>query len=280
MRVNELWIYPVKSCRGIAVERSEVTPKGLSGDRQWMIVDGNGQFLTQRTHPKMTQIAVTLEAEYLTLADCQGELDPISVPRFGTGSKRAVQVWKTQTLAVDEGDASADWLTAVLNTPCRLVRQSSEHPRPTNPSYAPGGVVSFADGYPLLMTTTASLADLNRRIQATDPAASPVLMGQFRPNVVIDLDLDRAFEEDHWRSLQMGDVTFDCVKPCDRCIVTTTNQTSGDRNSQKEPLKTLATFRRFNGKIYFGENLVPKCLGYVERGDRLEVIAAGPDRQF
>jgi uncharacterized protein YcbX len=276
MQVDELWIYPVKSCRGIAVEQIEVTPTGLSQDRHWMIVDIQGQFLTQRTHPKMTQIGVALDAERLMLSDCRGVLDPIAVPRFGTGDERGVQVWSTRTTALDQGDAIAAWLTTLIETPCRLVRQLPDYPRPTNPDYAPGGTVSFADGYPLLLTTTASLAELNRRIQAADPTADPVPMEQFRPNVVIDLDPDRAFEEDEWRSLRINAVTLNAVKPCDRCIVTTTHQTSGDRNPHKEPLKTLATFRRVQGKLLFGENLVPQTLGYVQRGDRLEILATGP----
>jgi uncharacterized protein YcbX len=160
----------------------------------------------------------------------------------------------------------------MLESPCRLVRQSPEHPRPTNPAYAPGGTVSFADGYPLLLTTTASLADLNRRIQASDPTAECVSMRQFRPNIVIELDDARAFEEDDWGSVQIGDITFDCVKPCDRCIVTTTDQSSGQRNLEKEPLKTLGTFRRFNNKLLFGENLVPRSLGTLRVGDELQIL--------
>ncbi|MEE4297344.1 MAG: MOSC N-terminal beta barrel domain-containing protein, partial [Wenzhouxiangella sp.] len=187
MRVGALWIYPVKSCRGLAVEHSEVTPKGLSRDREWMVVDEAGRFLTQRTHPQMTQIRVSLEADHLILSDCRDVLEPIAVPRSTTGPKREVRIWKTQTLALDEGDVVADWLTRLLDTPCRLVRQSSDYPRPTDPEYAPGGTVSFADGYPLLLTTTASLADLNRRIQASDPKADPVSMRQFRSNIVVEL---------------------------------------------------------------------------------------------
>ncbi|WP_245788652.1 MOSC domain-containing protein [Spirulina major] len=276
MQVSELWIYPVKSCRGIAVEQIEVTPTGLSQDRHWMIVDVQGQFLSQRTHPQMAQIGVALDAEQLVLSDGRGALDPIAVPRFGTGTERAVQVWKTRTMALDQGDAIAAWLTALIDTPCRLVRQLPTYPRPTNPDYAPGATVSFADGYPLLLTTTASLGELNRRIQAADPAAAPISMGQFRPNVVIDLDPDRAFAEDDWRSLQIGAVRFDSVKPCDRCIITTTDQTSGDRNPHQEPLKTLATFRRQQSKLLFGENLVPQTLGYLQRGNRLEILTTGP----
>jgi uncharacterized protein YcbX len=276
MRVNGLWIYPVKSCRGIAVEEAEVTAAGLLGDRQWMIVDEQGRFLTQRVHPRMTRIGVELDNEQLLLSDCSGVFDPMALPRDVSGNERAVQVWKTQTLALDQGDKIADWLSTILETPCRLVRQSPNHPRPTNPEFAPGGTVSFADGYPLLMTTTASLAELNRRIQVGNPTASPVAMRQFRPNVVVDLELDRAFEEDHWKSLAIGTVRFDAVKACDRCIVTTTDQESGDRDPHKEPLKTLSTFRRFNGKLLFGENLVPQTLGVLQRDDSVEILATDP----
>jgi uncharacterized protein YcbX len=279
MRVGALWVYPVKSCRGLAVEQSEVTPKGLSGDREWMIVDEAGRFLTQRTHPKMTQIGVSLEADHLILSDARGQFEPIAIPLLASGCEREVQMWQTQTLALDQGDTVADWLTCMLDRACRLVRQSSDHPRSTDPTYAPGGTVSFADGYPLLLTTTASLADLNRRIQASDPKADPVSMRQFRPNIVVELDDDLAFEEDDWQALKVRDVTFDCVKPCDRCIVTTTDQDSGDRHTDQEPLRTLATFRRFNNKLMFGENLVPRSLGSLRRGDLIEVLAAKSGRE-
>jgi len=272
MRVGALSIYPVKSCRGVAQEHSDVRPKGLSGDREWMIVDEEGRFLTQRLHPQMTQIRVRLEPNRLMLSDCRGLLEPIAIPMSTTGDGRDVQVWKTLTFALDEGDAVADWVTRMLDRPCRLVRQSPDHPRPTDPAYAPGGTVSFADGYPLLLTTTASLADLNRRIQASDPMAESVCMRQFRPNIVIELDDARAFEEDDWLSVQIGDITFECVKPCDRCIVTTTDQNTGQRNPEKEPLKTLGTFRRFNNKLLFGENLVPKSPGTLRVGDELQIL--------
>ncbi|TVQ53036.1 MAG: MOSC domain-containing protein [Spirulina sp. DLM2.Bin59] len=266
MRVQSLWIYPIKGARGIALEQVRVMATGFEYDRHWMIVNPQGQFMTQRQHPQLARLVVAITPKGLRLS--LGEnLAPMVIPLAPTGTECPVQVWRTETIGLDQGEAIAQWLSHHLATPCRLVAQSPHHPRPTDPAYAPGGQVSFADGYPVLLTNTASLKDLNERIEANQ--GEPVGMERFRPNLVIESGV--AFGEDAWRSLSIGAVNFKAVKGCDRCIVTTTDQHTGARNPNKEPLKTLATFRQRQGKVYFGENLIPQTEGVIQVGDEVTI---------
>lgn len=276
MHVSELWVYPIKSCRGISLPQAAVEPTGLERDRQWMIVEPDGKFITQRKFPQLTQIVVSWDETSLILAQASGEYPPCRVPLNLAGPEMAVQVWRSHTTALDQGDTVATWLTNFLDHPVRLVRQSPAHVRPVNPTYAGGDdvPVSFADGYPVLVTNTASLADLNARLGQTygDGDRAPTLpMNRFRPNIVLEHDV--AFAEDTWSRLQIGTVQLDLVKPCDRCVVTTTDQISGQRDRTQEPLKTLATFRNIPKQgIMFGENAIPRQLGAIAVGDTVSVV--------
>lgn len=271
MHISQLYIYPVKSCGAIACSRAQVTPNGLAGDRQMMLVNAQGQFMTQRDYPQMAQVRAKWDSETLILE--HDKFDPFRFQPTLEGKLQPVQVWRTQTMAIDQGDPAAQWFQRVLalDRPCRLVHQSPHHPRPVNPQYAlsPNNTVSFADGYPILVTNTASLAELNRRLSQTYPQDPPQFpMNRFRPNIVIDTD--EAFAEDNWTTLTLGTVQLAIVKPCDRCIVTTTNQTTGERHPQREPLKTLAQFRNQPGGLMFGSNAIPKTLGAIEVGMELK----------
>lgn len=267
MRVQALWIYPIKGARGIALDRVAVQRAGFEYDRRWMVVNLQGQFMTQRQHPSLARLAVAITPEGLRLSFA-GNPAPVAIPLEPRGTECPVQVWRTATVGLDQGEAIAQWLSHHLATPCRLVAQSPQHPRPTDPAYAPGGAVSFADAYPVLLTNTASLADLNERIGVNQ--GQPVPMERFRPNLVVECGI--AFGEDEWRSLAIGAVQFEAVKGCDRCIVTTTDQQTGARNPNKEPLKTLATFRQRQGKLYFGENLMPQSEGVIQIGDEVAIV--------
>lgn len=267
MRVEALWVYPIKGARGIALDWVTVRAAGFEHDRRWMIVNPQGQFMTQRQHPQLARLEVAIAPDGLRLS-FGGNPAPVLIPLTPMGAECPVQVWRTETIGLDQGEAIAQWLSHHLETPCRLVAQSPQYPRPTDPAYAPGGHVSFADAYPVLLTNTASLKDLNERIIARQ--GQPVGMERFRPNVVVEGG--QPFGEDEWRSLRIGAVQFEVVKGCDRCIVTTTDQQTGARDSHKEPLKTLATFRQRQGKLYFGENLVPQSEGVIQVGDRVEIL--------
>lgn len=272
MIVSELNIYPIKSCRGIPLERAEVTPKGFVWDREFMLIDSKGKFMTQRQYPLLATVQIQILEDTFLLSS---STSLTFKPTF-TGREIAVEIWRDRTVAIDQGDEVAQWFQDVLGikNKCRLVRQSPTQIRAINTKYATQEKepVSFADGYPFLLTNTASLDELNRRIKDTYPNQSQeVIMNRFRPNIVINSD--RPFIEGDWKLIQLEKVKFALVKPCSRCIITTTNQLTGERNPLGEPLKTLSTFRRFgNGGIMFGENMIPKTTGVVTVGDRVEII--------
>ncbi|MDY7013829.1 MAG: MOSC domain-containing protein [Cyanobacteriota bacterium] len=277
MNVTGVFIYPIKSCRGIALQQAEVTPKGFAWDREFTIVDEGGKFITQRHYPQLAKVRVALERDAIALSLEDDSCESFQFTPQLDGAEIRVEIWRDRVIGIDQGNRVARWLQTALNVTgnFRLVRASPHHPRPVNPKYAvrDGDPVSFADGYPFLLTNTASLDELNRRLEATyNGHAQAVPMNRFRPNIVVNGD--EPFAEDRWDAIQIGEVSFDLVKPCDRCIITTTNQFDGERNSQGEPLKTLSTFRSVSQVgILFGENMIPRHVGSIQVGDRAEVLA-------
>lgn len=263
-RITSLHVYPVKSCRGIDVDAFRVTDTGPEWDRRWMIVTAaEGRFITQRSHPAMARIAVTISGGNLRLA---GEgIEPLVVPLAHAGETRRVVVWNDDCRGIDAGDDAADWLAAVLGEPLRLVRIDPSVPRLASTQFAGPGVypVSFSDGYPVLMISRESLADLNRRM------AEAIPMGRFRPNVVIE-GVD-AYAEDAMALFRFGPVVLRGVKHCTRCAIPTTDQRSGARDPRQEPLRTLKTYRhdRALKGVTFGQN----CVIEAGVGERLAVGA-------
>lgn len=256
MHVSGLFIYPVKSLRGVSVTSVEMDPLGIAGDRRFMVVDENGRFLTQRALPRMALIATEITRDTLSLS-AAGH-GTISVSRYNelTSPVLDVSVWSSMGLrAEDCGDTVAEWLSAFLGIECRLVRAGSQFHRPVAESdiSLSDALVGFADAYPVLMVGEASLADLNDRLMGR--GAEPVPMDRFRPNIVV-ADCD-AFAEDTWPHIRVGEVSLRAGGPCARCVVTTTDQLTAQRG--KEPLRTLATYRRDAAEptnINFGQNLV------------------------
>ncbi|MEL7035079.1 MAG: MOSC N-terminal beta barrel domain-containing protein [Cyanobacteria bacterium J06592_8] len=272
MNIESIFIHPIKSCHAIELEQAEVTPKGFAWDRELMIVDHHHKFMTQRDYPLMAKIQVELSDDSLSLSIQDSPIKPFTFKPHLKGKSIPVKIWRSNTIAIDQGSDVANWLHNALQLPsefsCRLVRQSPENIRLVNPNYArrPEDQVSFADGYPFLLTNTASLAELNRRIKVNNIDGScEILMNRFRPNLVIKSD--SPFLEDEWKTIQIGEVSFDVVKPCDRCIITTIDQSTGQRDRLKEPLKTLATFRHQSGGILFGQNLIPRNTGVIYKND-------------
>jgi uncharacterized protein YcbX len=273
MHLSGLFIYPVKSLRGFAVTGAEVDSLGLAGDRRFMVVDENHVMLTQRSHPRMALVTTGLGPANLKLAaDGAGS---ISVSRFSDphAPLRSVAVWKTDgLLAEDCGDAPAAWLSDVLRVKCRLVRVGEKFLRPVlAPNIAgPGDVVGFADAFPFLVISETSLADLNDRLAAQGEEAVP--MNRFRPNLVIAGC--EAFAEDNWPRLRIGEIAFHAGGSCTRCIMTTTDQLTGERG--KEPLRTLATYRRDARdptEINFGQNLIHETkTGTLRVGDAVTLL--------
>jgi uncharacterized protein YcbX len=274
MHLSGLFIYPVKSLRGIALSSARVDALGLDGDRRFLVVDENHQFLTQRAHPRMAQIATALDPVNLTLSvDGAGQ---IAVPRASDprAELRGVTIWKSQgLLAEDCGDDAAAWLGDFLGLKVRLVRVGEKFQRPILKANVagPGELVAFADAVPFLVISEASLADLNARVAAHGEPALP--MNRFRPNLVV-AGCD-AFAEDAWPRLKIGPIVFRAAGACARCPIPTTDQLTGARG--KEPLRTLATYRRDASDptdVNFGQNLVHETKsGTLRVGDRVEVLA-------
>lgn len=263
MILDALFIYPVKGLRGIAVTEAVVEPWGLQGDRRWMVVDGAGRYLTQRDLPGMARIAAVPDGGGITLsADGMAPLH-VPLPRAPV----TVVVWRDQVQAREAGPDAAAWLSRALGQPCRLVHMGDPATaRPVDPGYArPGDRVSFADGFPVLAVNAASLDDLNARL------AQPVPMDRFRTNLVVSGT--SAWAEDSWTTLHVGPVRFRGPKTCARCVVVTTDQATGARPRDREPLRTLTAFRRGgDGRVIFGMNLIPDGTGRISIG--MEVRAA------
>jgi uncharacterized protein YcbX len=272
MHVAQLHIYPVKSLRGLTVPRVEIDPLGSVGDRRFMVVDPEGSFLTQRTLARMALVGTAIDEACLTLfSDGFGDVRVRRTPDPVSPTVR-VRVWKSEGLeAEDCGAEPAEWLSRVIGTRCRLVRIGAGFRRPVRPSAArPGDLVAFADAFPFLAVTRASLDDLNARI--VEQGGSPVPMDRFRPNIVVDGCT--AFAEDAWKRVRVGQAVFRIAGPCARCVVTTTDQVTGAREA--EPLLTLATYRRDPTEtthVNFGQNLVNESkAGFIRVGDPVEVI--------
>jgi len=261
-KVCGLFIYPVKSCERVAVDEAMVGATGFELDRRWMAVGDDGRFFSQREHPRLALVRVRVGEGRLVLE--APKLAPLEIAlQAGTRPAGRVQVWDDECAAFDEGREAASWFSEHLGCSARLVRMAGDDARPLGSSSAqPGDRVSFADGFPFLLLSTASLEGLNRRLSL------PVPMDRFRPNIVVE-DCE-AHAEDGWSRLRIGEVVFRIVKPCARCVITTVDQETGERG--REPLRTLSTYRSFDGQVLFGQNLVHEGRGVVRVGDAVEVL--------
>jgi uncharacterized protein YcbX len=270
VHVAGLYLYPVKSLRGFAVPAADIDALGFAGDRRFLVIDAAGKFLTQRQLPRMALVSTALAPGALTLSAEGAGAITVSTASDPSATLHSVAVWKSEGLqAEDCGPAAAAWLSDCLQQPCRLVRIGEKFRRPVLKKAAqPGDAFSFADGAPVLVTSEASLAALNDRIFEND--GEPVTMDRFRPNLVIAGC--GPFAEDDWRAFRAGGVTFRQAGKSDRCIMTTTDQLTGARG--KEPLRTLATFRRDPvnpASVYFGANYINESKqGRVRVGDAVE----------
>ena len=261
MKITELRVYPLKGARGVSVASARVQPRGLAGDRRWMLADDQGHFLQQRVLPQMAGLGARIVADGVLQVSADDHAT-LTVPVPSGSERLTVTVWGDQVHAADAGSEAAGWFSTVLGVPCRLVYMDAAARRPVDPKYGlVDADVSFADTMPLLLASEASLADLNRRL----PEA--ITMDRFRPNVVVDGR--QPWAEDRWGRLRIGDVSFQATHPCKRCIVTTIDQRTGTPAADREPLRTLATFRRTDGGVLFGMNLAPRQAGTIRVGDPL-----------
>ncbi|MFC7516212.1 MOSC domain-containing protein [Herbaspirillum sp. GCM10030257] len=259
--LTELNLYPIKSCAGISLREATVTPAGLMSeqiyDREWMVVDAEGQFMTQRDYPKMALIVPRIKADTLELrAPGMLRLEvPLGLPDPSEETTLTVHVWGEPVHAYDCDETTATWFSKFLGTPCRLVRFHAEAKRIANKKWTNGLEVPtlFADGYPMLVISEASLADLNSKLQAQ--GRQPLPMNRFRPNIVVNGI--EAFEEDVTESFRIGDAVLKPVKPCPRCPMPSVDQATGEFGPN--PLDILQTYRanpRVDGGITFGMNAI------------------------
>lgn len=278
MKITEINIYPIKSLSGISVQNSIVEDRGLRNDRRFMLVDENNDLLTQRNISKMATIDVELKKNILEISTNGFETLKISND-FGNAQKIKVRVWNSFCDALVAEDEINKWFSEVLETNCRLVQMPETTKRRINEKFNKGDdIVSFADGYPLLIIGENSLKDLNSKLEKQIP------MNRFRPNLVFSDS--EAFAEDEWKKIKIGDTIFRITKPCARCVVTTIDQKTGISDVQ-EPLKTLAAYRKScdvlpetfedfglnKNDVLFGQNLVSENFGEEIRiGDAVEII--------
>lgn len=280
IRVSSCHTYPLKSAKGVSLDSMDLTARGPMHDRMWMLVqasgDKAGRFITQRDRncEKLALISPHI--------DEKGEID-FALPDGNTLSTSTihlkpydgkVQVWNSECDALDAGDEASQWFSGYLGIDCRLVKMPNDYIRETDPDFSnEGDHVGFADGFPLLVTNTASLNSLSSHF----PEGTNVGMERFRPNIV--LEGAQAFEEDVMYQVKIGEVTLEFVKPCSRCKIVTIDQSTAVTASN-EPLKTLSQVRRGKADglqgVFFGHNAVPRTLGRIHVGDSVEVLSTKP----
>ncbi|RLU89180.1 MOSC domain-containing protein [Streptomyces griseocarneus] len=264
--------YPVKSLTGCTADEAVVEPWGLAGDRRWMLADGDGHMITQRQDARLALAAARpLPGGGVRLSAPGQEPLDVAVPDPAAQDTVTVQLFRDKVEGVPAGPDADAWLSGYLGGPARLLHMDDPATRrQIDREYAnEGETVSFADGYPLLVTTLSSLGTLNDLIAEGDhPEEGPLPMNRFRPNLVVDNTAPWA--EDDWRRVRIGEVTFRAVKLCARCIVTTTDQRTAERG--KEPLRTLARHHRIGKGVIFGTNLIPEHTGAVRVGDDVEIL--------
>ncbi|XVE98468.1 hypothetical protein REPUB_Repub03eG0109200 [Reevesia pubescens] len=281
-KISSIFIYPIKSCRGISVPHAPLTPTGFRWDRQWLVVNQKGRAYTQRVEPKLALVEVDLPNEafsegweptktsYMVIKAPRMDLLKVSLstpPQIADG----VSVWEWSGSALDEGDEASKWFTNYLGKPSRLVRfNAASETRPVDPMYADGHIVMFSDQYPFMLLSQESLDALNKLLM------EPVPINRFRPNILVDGC--EPFSEDLWREIKISEFSFQGVKLCSRCKVPTINQDTAIAGP--EPNKTLMKVRsdkvlrpdrKQQGKIYFGQNLVCKENLSQEKGKMVKV---------
>lgn len=259
-KVTSLFIYPLKSAQGIACKSLDVVPTGPRHDREWMLIDANGSFISQRVKPQMSQIQTSLSSEHLSVS-AEGYA-PLAIPLNDWGSGTIeVKIFNKYTTACWLGSTYDEWFSDFLGAPVRLVRSPQERSRETSGNHGPVTELLFPDGYPFLLTNTATLAELNALLPA------PITMQRFRPNIIVEGV--PANEEDQWQSLRIGAIEFLSVKACTRCVIINIDPLTGEKSNTVT--KTLATYRTQDGAVIFGRNLTHLNSGTLSVGDSLQV---------
>ena len=268
LQVSELFIYPIKSLGGIAVTNAAVTDRGLQHDRRWMLVDSNNKFMTQREFAEMALLQTEITTQGLKVYHKKSK-SSILIPFETNGETISVQIWSDRCKGIVVEKKLNEWFSDMLGKACQLVYMPGATRRKVDGRYATRkDITSFTDGYPFMLIGQSSLDNLNKRLEEKLP------INRFRPNIVFTGGLPH--EEDAWAHFTINEISFYGVKLCSRCVITTINKDTSEKG--KEPLKTLASYRMKNNKIYFGQNLVHSGEGIVHIGDTIEVVERKPSR--
>jgi uncharacterized protein YcbX len=261
LELQDIFIYPIKSLGGISVQEAEVQPTGLQYDRQWMLIDKAGIFMSQRTYSAMALLQVSLTAGGMMITHKHNLLTPLPIPfATTTGKEITVNIWDDVCIAIEVSAIAGEWFSDALKMQVQLVYMPAAAQRLVDTNYADNKeIVSFADAYPFMMIGQSSLDDLNSRL------SKPVLMNRFRPNFVFKGGTP--YCEDAINIFCIGDITFTAVKPCARCVLTTIDQEQAVKGA--EPLKTLSAYRTNKNKVLFGQNLLHTNTGKIKVGDKV-----------
>lgn len=268
MQLSEIWIYPVKSLGGIALQQSNVTDRGLEHDRRWLLVDENGCFITQREYPKLALFQPEITDNLLKISHKVAQ-ESVAVSLYHSFSEKAkiikVTVWEDVVEAYEMSPEVSEWFSKILGFAVRLVYMPEGSLRKVDADYAvsPNDVTSFSDGFPFLIIGQSSLDDLNSRM------TKAVSIRRFRPNFVFSGG--KAYEEESWREFTMGALSFYGVKPSGRCVITTVDPESGTI-SGKDPLLTLSKYKNVGNKVIFGQNVIAQQQGSLRIGDAVMVM--------
>jgi len=262
--IASLIYYPIKACRGFEVDETNIERMGLAHDRRMMVVTPEGGFLTQRDYPKLALVTPSISGNKLTLS-ARG-IDSLTTLIRKTGPTRPVDIWRSKGVqSVDQGEEAAKWFSDWLGASVRLVHIAGDYIRRVSEKYAVNADdrTGFADGYPILLASKESLLDLNSRLE------TPVPMNRFRPNIVVKGC--EPFEEDKWDRMRIGEIEMAVVKPCARCLVTTIDKETLEKS--KEPLTTLASYRKQEGGVMFGQNVIPLNEGRLRLGSTVRILS-------
>jgi uncharacterized protein len=255
-----LHVYPIKSCAGTSVDVWPAGELGFARDRRWMLTGDEGVFLSQRELPRMSLVKPEMKHDHISVT--APGMPTLEVPFETDGDRSLARVWGDPVEVVNAGEEASRWFSEFLRFPCRLVHLPEDSIRRVDPDFArPEDRVHLADGFPFLLISEASLEELNERLE------EPIPMNRFRPNLVVRGC--SPFAEDGWRNIRVGEMSFRVVKPCARCAITTVEQTTGEKG--KEPLTTLAKFRKVGGKVMFGQNVIHDAPGTLRVGDGVEM---------
>jgi uncharacterized protein YcbX len=268
MKITAIYHYPIKSCGAVALDAAELDDSGVLDDRRLMLVAPDGTFLSQARQPRLALVRPSIQGNVLDVI--ASGMEPLALAIDENGNEQSAEFWFDQIDVVDQGVQAADWFSRFLDTECRLVSTQAAFDR--SPP-AEGALTNrqrrFTDAGNIHITAESSLADLNGRL------STPVPMNRFRPNIVVDGE--DAFAEDSWKRLQIGDVSLNATITCERCSIVATTQETAQRG--KEPLKTLAGYRKFQGGfgsgVLFGIHLDVSTCGRIRVGDSVEVLERG-----